>query len=543
MLGLFDRPADERAFENLLQAPAIPGLTEPLTHLGPTELRTVVARLRRARLLAGEDPHNPRQLDAHPLVREYFGEQLRSQQADAWKECNRRLYHYYRTLAPQLPNSFREMEPLFLAVICGCNAGLFREALHEIYILRIQRGNASFAANVLGVRGALLSVLVHFFENLRWDSPVEMGIEEENLTADDRCFILAQAALYLTTTRGYSTPEARICYERLTSLCDSLNRPSLLCSALKGMWRYFHTAGELTLAMQFARRVYLVAQEQNDPALLMAGYHALACTVYYQGDFEAARQYAMLGAQIWRSSGTGSSVDEVDAPAVSCLFHKALSEWHRGDISSCHLTMADAISLAKELNDMPALTAAIFNSAILSHYERDASEAERLASNVMELATRHNFAFWMAIGSILRGWARSALGRAVEGISSIQDGIQDYLATGSMLGMPHFLALKAEALYLNHRTSEALVAVEEAEALAERFGVRYSSAELHRLRCVFLAATGAEESQIETSFCAAIRIAREQKSVSLGKRAQATYAEYRRQKASALGGRGFRLPL
>src|SRR5258708_4525265 len=128
MLGLFDRPAEEKALGALLKSPAIPGLTESLTNLSPTEWRTILARLRRARLLAGEDPHNPGQLDAHPLVREYFGEQLRSQQTDAWKECNRRLFHYYRTLAPQLPNSFREMEPLFLAVICACNAGLFREA-------------------------------------------------------------------------------------------------------------------------------------------------------------------------------------------------------------------------------------------------------------------------------------------------------------------------------------------------------------------------------------------------------------------------------
>jgi hypothetical protein len=43
--------------------------------------------------------------------------------------------------------------------------------------------------------------------------------------------------------------------------------------------------------------------------------------------------------------------------------------------------------------------------------------------------------------------------------------------------------------------------------------------------------------------CEAIRIAKEQKSVSLEKRAEATYAEYRRQKASGSGGRGFRLPL
>jgi hypothetical protein len=54
---------------------------------------------------------------------------------------------------------------------------------------------------------------------------------------------------------------------------------------------------------------------------------------------------------------------------------------------------------------------------------------------------------------------------------------------------------------------------------------------------------GAEETQIEASFQAAIRIAKEQKSVSLEKCAEATYTEYGRQKASAPGGRGFRLPL
>jgi hypothetical protein len=66
---------------------------------------------------------------------------------------------------------------------------------------------------------------------------------------------------------------------------------------------------------------------------------------------------------------------------------------------------------------------------------------------------------------------------------------------------------------------------------------------MHRLRGVFLAALGAEETQIEASFCAAISIAKEQKSISLEKRAEGTYAEYRRQKVTAPGGGGFRLPL
>ena len=125
----------------------------------------------------------------------------------------------------------------------------------------------------------------------------------------------------------------------------------------------------------------------------------------------------------------------------------------------------------------------------------------------------------------------------------IEQGIRDYRATGTVLALPYFLALKAEALHLADRTSEALEAIKEAEALVERFEERYWRAELHRLRGVFLAAMGADETQIEASFCEAIRIAKEQKSVSLEKRAEATYAEYRRQKASGSGGRGFRLPL
>ena len=129
------------------------------------------------------------------------------------------------------------MEPLFSAVICACNAGLFREALHEVYIPRIQRGNASFAANVLGARGALLLVLAHFFEHGRWGSVVETAVEGQILTAEDQLFILMQAGLYLTTTRGLGASEARICYDRAESFCHSLNRPLLLYFALIGQWR------------------------------------------------------------------------------------------------------------------------------------------------------------------------------------------------------------------------------------------------------------------------------------------------------------------
>src|SRR5258708_25529866 len=116
---------------------------------------------------------------------------------------------------------------------------------------------------------------------------------------------------------------------------------------------------------------------------------------------------------------------------------------------------------------MHALAVALTFVAALAPFERDPAEVERLASELIELSTRQNFVRWLPGGNVLRGWARRASGDTTEGISLIEDGIYDTRATGSTLMVPLFLALKAEALHFAHRTSEALDAIRQAEALAE----------------------------------------------------------------------------
>jgi hypothetical protein len=192
---------------------------------------------------------------------------------------------------------------------------------------------------------------------------------------------------------------------------------------------------------------------------------------------------------------------------------------------------------------MHGLASALCWAAGLAIAERNPAEVDRFASELIELSTRHSFVYYLAIGTVHRGWARSVSGDTAEGIPWIEQGIRDIRATGTVLGMPYNLTLKAEAFHLADRTSEALEAIDEAEALVERFEQRNVLSRLHRLRGLFLAALGAEETKIDASFCEAIRIAREQKSIFLEKRAEGTHAEYRRQKASASGGREFRLPL
>jgi hypothetical protein len=204
--------------------------------------------------------------------------------------------------------------------------------------------------------------------------------------------------------------------------------------------------------------------------------------------------------------------------------------------------MTKAISLAKELNDMHGLAVALWTAGWLAYFERNPAEVERCASALIELSVRQNFMLWLAGGKVLRGWARSASGDT-EGISESDEGIRGMRATGQTRGVPGCLLLKSEALHLADRTSEALAVLEEAEALVERSEERWCFAELHRLRGVFLAWMGGDETQIEASFFEARKIAKEQKSISLEKRAEGTHAEYHRLKASGAAGRGFRLLL
>ncbi|HWM93656.1 MAG TPA: hypothetical protein VN493_23060 [Thermoanaerobaculia bacterium] len=170
LLGLFDRPAGPKDLAALRANPAIPGLTEPLMGLGEEAWQLALSSLREHGLLLPADPHQPGILDAHPLVRVFFQEELEKQRPEAWRTENLRLYEHLQKEAPDLPDTLDAMEPLFTAVIHGCRAGRQQEAFDEVYRRRIQRGKEFFSTKKLGAYGSDLSALSGFFDR-PWDQP------------------------------------------------------------------------------------------------------------------------------------------------------------------------------------------------------------------------------------------------------------------------------------------------------------------------------------------------------------------------------------
>jgi tetratricopeptide (TPR) repeat protein len=175
-LGFFDRPANLASLVALREAPIIPGLTEALQNFKGREWNQAVARLRRIKLLGEALEDEPGTLDAHPLVREHFKQQLRHERPNAWHEGNNRLYRHLKNTTKEFPDTMEEMSPLLTAVAHGCAAGRYQEALDEVYETRISRRRQQFIVSRLGAYGADLAALSAFFE-VPWKQPAA-GLSE-----------------------------------------------------------------------------------------------------------------------------------------------------------------------------------------------------------------------------------------------------------------------------------------------------------------------------------------------------------------------------
>lgn len=170
MVGLFDRPASEDCLKALRVKPAIAGLTDEIVNLEAAQWKRAIGRLREVRLLAPMDPIAPGALDAHPLVREWFGARLKETNETAWRSAHGRIYEHLRDKIKEGNTpTLEQLVPLYQAIAHGCRAGRHPEALNEIYVDRICRRHsdgsiAFYSQNLLGARASNLAAMTWFFD-------------------------------------------------------------------------------------------------------------------------------------------------------------------------------------------------------------------------------------------------------------------------------------------------------------------------------------------------------------------------------------------
>lgn len=167
LLGLFDRAVRRELVDVLCESRSDPldGLTAPLRGSSRADWNRLLSRLQKLRLVVLADKH--RQVDAHPLLREYFGAELRRVHEDAFRAAHARLFDHLCATTEHRPDGIDHLQPLYQAVVHGCLAGRQQEACDKVYFDRILRGTGSdgfYSRKKLGAVGADLAAVAAFFD-------------------------------------------------------------------------------------------------------------------------------------------------------------------------------------------------------------------------------------------------------------------------------------------------------------------------------------------------------------------------------------------
>lgn len=188
ILGLFDRPADAGCLNALRLQPVIPDLTEPLVGLSENHWNLTISLLADSHLVLPSKDRSA--IDTHPIIREYFGTQLRQKNPNGWRLAHRRLYEYLKDKAEYQPESIDGLRPLYDAVTHGCLAQLHQKACDEVFYERIRRGNKRFSWTRLGAFDLELKALASFFTE-PWRRPSAL------LTESDQAWLLNEVSFSL----------------------------------------------------------------------------------------------------------------------------------------------------------------------------------------------------------------------------------------------------------------------------------------------------------------------------------------------------------
>lgn len=276
IVGLFDRPTDLDAIRAAIDAKPLAGLNR---RLGKANLDAVVERLRGARLLARASTHQVT-LDAHPIVREHFGERLKSRHPKGRSEGHRRLYQHFKDTTDHQPNGLAKLQPLFAAVVHGCAAGLHQEAFDEVYLDRITRRKEAYLVHKLGAFAADLSCLSHFFVE-RWRRP------QPGLTSAAQSLAIGQAGFRL---RGLGRMrEAVGPMEGALELSVAARDRKSAATYASNLSQVQFALGELAQAEARAREAVAHADKSGDEFQQMSKRANLANTLHQMGRISDAQ--------------------------------------------------------------------------------------------------------------------------------------------------------------------------------------------------------------------------------------------------------------
>jgi predicted ATPase len=332
----------------------------------------------------------------------------------------------------------------------------------------------------------------------------------------------------LAVTKGQQAPETEHTYARACELARQVGDTLQRFPALYGFWYAQMGTGQLPRAWELGEEFLGLAQQRQDPLLLVEGHRMLGNTAWWQGELAQAHAHAQEALAIYDPEQHRTHAVHYGADSgVFCSVLRALTLWMLGYPDQALQGMEETLTLAQRLAHPFTLAQTLAFSALLHQLRREPQVALAHAETQKALCTEQGFATYLAWGMMPRGWALTAQGQVTEDIAQLREGFATWQALGGerVPAWPWFMALLAEAYGQAGQIDEGQRALDEALEEVQNKEEYLYEAEVYRLKGELLRQDlAAHQREAEACFQRALDVARRQQARSWELRAATSLA-------------------
>ena len=326
---------------------------------------------------------------------------------------------------------------------------------------------------------------------------------------------LAQATIPLY---GYSHSQTVSVFKHARELAVAIGKGPHRFSILHATWAAHYVRGEQDSAFEAAQSMLKFALGEANEGHKLSALRALGISQMITGTPEVAKdtfEQAHRLAEVLRQRSHERRIAVADRfaadPEIATQFHVCLTFWSLGRVDEACTLAAEAITAARAMGHAHTLAHAVTHGAIVAVVCRDVERALSLSTETIELANKHEMELWKGYGLVLHGFALALKGELVDSVPFMEAGFASIARTQTGAMVPLHRAMHCRTLAALGRLDEARHYAEAVRYELCSGSERYLWPECQRLLGDYLCfCPGADRSEIEAAYAAALALARQQ---------------------------------
>jgi tetratricopeptide (TPR) repeat protein len=356
-------------------------------------------------------------------------------------------------------------------------------------------------------RAAYLEAATHFRRGLAELDAAASG--DDDLPHVD---FLTHIGASLQAGHGYAAAGVDDAYSRARAACERVCNDERLLPIIRGEWMFHLLRGEYATALELADEMVALARRGGRRVALAEGHLYRGLVNMYLGQFDLARSHLDEAFSGYEPPELADHVYEAQGDTgVGALAYQAAVLWNLGHPDEARERSDLSLERAERVGG-PVTRAQAWGMRCILHLSRaEGAELGEWVQKTHAHCVDHNVGYWRTVSALLGGWLLGRAGELERGEARLERSFNEYVSSGSQLGLPHFQILRADLRRVAGDKRGALEQLRVGEEYIERTGERLSESELFRCKGRLLMAGDDPDADGATAaFERAVASAREQ---------------------------------